>query len=163
MWVWFERSTDWGRFLHCHWYMWLNQRGHISALNADSLKLMDKFTYFGSSVSSTENDSNSRLAKVWAAIDRLSVMWKSDQSDKIKHNFFQAAVVSILLYGCTIWTLTKRIEKKLNENFTRMLRAILNKSWKQHPTKQQLCGHLPVIWKTIQMRRTRHGGHFMRS
>ena len=32
-------------------------------------------------------------------------------------------VVSILLYGCTTWTLTKRLEKKLNGNYTRMLRA----------------------------------------
>ena len=36
-----------------------------------------------------------------------------DLSDKIKHNFFQIAVASILLYGCTTWTLTKRIEKNL--------------------------------------------------
>ena len=45
------------------------------------------------------------------------------------------AVVSILLYGCTTWALTKRVEKKLDGNYTRMLRAILNKSWWQHPTK----------------------------
>ena len=31
----------------------------------------------------------------------------------MKHSFLQAAVVSILLYGCTTWTLTKRLEKKL--------------------------------------------------
>ena len=43
--------------------------------------------------------------------------------------------MSILLYGCTIWTVTKRMEKKLDGNYTRMLRAILNKSWRQHPTK----------------------------
>ena len=42
--------------------------------------------------------------------------------------FFQAAVVSILLYGCTTWTLTKRLQKKLDSNYTRMLRAILNRS-----------------------------------
>ena len=53
-------------------------------------------------------------------------------SDKMKRSFFQAAVVSILLYGCTTWTLTKRLEKKLDGNYTRMLRAILNKSWRQH-------------------------------
>ena len=40
-----------------------------------------------------------------------------------------------------------------------MLRAILNKSWRQHPTKQQLYGHLPPITKTIQIRRTRHAEH----
>ena len=71
--------------------------------------------------------------------------------------------MSIVLYGCTTWTLTKRTEKKLDGNYTRMLRAILNKSWRQHPTKQQLYGHLPPITKTIKVRRTIHAGHYWRS
>ena len=79
------------------------------------------------------------------------------------HWSFQAAVVSILLYGCTTWTLTKRVEKKLDGNYTRILRAILNKSSRQHPTRHQLYGHLPPITKSIQVRRTRHAGHCWRS
>ena len=109
-------------------YMCFNQTGDISTLNGSSLKLVDKFTYLGSSVSSTETDINTQLAKAWVAIDRLLVIWKSDLTNKMKRSFFQAAVVSILLYGCTTWTLTKRMEKKLDGNYTRMLRAILNKS-----------------------------------
>ena len=88
---------------------------------------------------------------------------KSDLTDKMKRSFFQAAVTSILLYGCTTWTLTKRLEKKLDGNYTRMLRAIRNKSWQQHPTRHQLYGHRPPITKTIQVRRTRHAGHCWRS
>ena len=84
-------------------------------------------------------------------------------SGLMKRSFFQAAVVSILLYGCTTWTLTKQLEKKLDGNYTRMLRAVLNKSWRQHPTRHQLYGHLPPITKTIQVRRTRHVGHCWRS
>ena len=122
-----------------------------------------KFTYLGSSVSSTGKDIDTRLTKAWTAIDRLSIIWESDLSDKMKRSFFQAAVVSILLYGCTTWTLTKRLEKKLDGNYTRMLRAILNKSRRQHTTRHQLYGHLPPIRKTIQVRRTRHAGHCWRS
>ena len=81
----------------------------------------------------------------------------------MKRSFFQAAVGSILLYGCTTWTLTKRLEKKLDGNYTRMLRAILDKSWQQHPTRHQLYGHRPPITKTTQARRTRHAGHYWRS
>ena len=84
-------------------------------------------------------------------------------TDKMKRSFFQAAIVSILLYGCTTWTLTKRLEKNLVGNYTRKLRAILNKSWRQHPTRHQQCGHLPPITKTIQVRWTRHAGHCWRS
>ena len=120
-------------------------------------------TYLGSSGESTEKDIETRLTKAWTAINRLSIIWKSDLTDKMKRSFFQAAVTSILLYGCTTWTLTKRLEKKLDGNYTRMLRAILNKSWQQHPTRHQLYGHLPPITKTIQVRRTRHAGHCWRS
>ena len=144
-------------------YMCYNQIGDISILDGSSLKLVDKFTYLGSSVSSTEKDIDTRLTKAWTDIDRLSIILKSDLTDKMKRNFFQAAVVSILLYGCTTWTLTKRLKKKLDGNYTRMLRAILNKSWRQHPTRHQLYGHLPPVTKTIQVRRTRHAGHFWRS
>ena len=63
----------------------------------------------------------------------------------------------------TTWTLTKRLEKKLDGNYTRMLRAILNKSWQQHPTRRQLYGHQPPITKAIQARWTRHVGHCWRS
>ena len=116
------------------------QKSDISTQDGTSLKLVDKFTYQGSSVSSTEKDIDTRLKKAWTAIDRLSIIWKSNLTDKMKRSFFQAAVVSVLLYGCTTWTLTKRLEKKLNGNYTRMLRAILNKSWPQHPTRRQLYG-----------------------
>ena len=37
-----------------------------------------------------------------------------------------------------------------------MLRAVLNKSWKQYPTKQQLYDPLPSILHAIQVRRERH-------
>ena len=62
--------------------------------------------------------------------------------------YFNIIFVSILVYG----------------NYTRMLRAVLNTSWRQHSTRHQLYGHLPPpITKTIQVRRTRHAGHCWRS
>ena len=103
--------------------------------------MYNKFTYLGSSVSSTETDIDTLLAKAWTAINSLLVRWKSDLTDKMKR---------------------KRMEKKLDGNYTRMLRAILNKSWRQHPTKQLLYGHLPPITKTIQVRRTWHAGYCRR-
>ena len=141
-------------------YICFNQRGDIFTLNSSSLKLVDKFTYLGSNVSSTESDINTQLAKAWTTIDRLLVIWKSHLTDKIKCSFFQAVVILILLYGCTTWTLTKHMEKTLDSNYTRILQSILNKSWSQHPTKQQLYGHLPPITK---VRQTRHAGHCQES
>ena len=88
---------------------------------------------------------------------------KSDLSNKIKLDFFQAEFVSVLLYECTTWTLTKSKKKKLDGKCIRILRAVLNKSWKQHPTKQQLYGYLPPISQTIQVKWTRQIGHGWRS
>ena len=158
-------AADIGLHVNAHKteYMCYNQTGDISTLDGTPLKLVDKFTFLGSSVSSTKKVIYTRLTKAWTAINKLSIIWKSDLTDKMKRRFFQAAVVSILLYGCTFWTLTKRQEKKLDGNYSRMLRAIFNKSWRQHPTRHQLYGHLPPITKSIQVRRNRHAGHCWRS
>ena len=55
-------------------YTYFNQSGNM-------------FTYLGSNVSSTENDINMWLTKAWTAIDKLSVIWKSDLTNKIKRSF----------------------------------------------------------------------------
>ena len=79
--------------------------------------------------------------------------------EDLLHENLKVKLKLILLYGCTTWTLTKRLEKKVDGNYSRMLQAILNKSWRQHPTRHQLYAHLPPITKTIQSRRNRHAGH----
>ena len=55
-------------------YMCYNQTGDIYSLDGTSLKLVDKFIYLGSSVSSTKKDIDTRLTKAWTAIDRLSII-----------------------------------------------------------------------------------------
>ena len=69
-------------------YMCYNQTGDISTLYGTSLKLVDKFIYLGSSVSSTEKDIYTWLTKAWIAIDRLSIIWKSDLTDKIYRDYY---------------------------------------------------------------------------
>ena len=75
-------------YAHKNEYMCFNQTGDISTLNGSSLKLVDKFTYHESSISSTETDINTLLAKAWTDIDRLSVIWNLDLTDKMKRTFF---------------------------------------------------------------------------
>ena len=55
-------------------YMCFNQEGTIPTLNGSPLKLVDKFMYLGSSVSSTKSDVNMYLVKVWTAINRLLII-----------------------------------------------------------------------------------------
>ena len=79
--------------------MCFNERVDISRLNCGSLKLVDKFTYLRSSVSSTKMTS-----KAWSTINRLSLIWESDQSNKIKCNFSKQWSCSYYyidaLHGC---------------------------------------------------------------
>ena len=71
--------------------------------------------------------------------------------------------MSILLYGCTTQTLTKRMGKKawrqLHKNATSNIEQVVEAALE----KQQLYGHLPTIRKTIKVRWTRHAGHCWRS
>ena len=99
------------------------------------------FTYLGSSVSFTENDSNMLLVKTLTAINKLSIIWKSDLSDKIKRDFFQAAVVSIPLYRLYHINADKayreKVRRELHKNATsyieQILEAISHKTATVHP------------------------------
>ena len=100
-------------------------------------------------------------AKQRTAIDRLSIIWKSNQFDKIKHIFFpsNSCVDSTLWmhHMDTDWAYREKARWQLHKNDT------MNKSWKQHLTKQQLYSHLPPTEKNIQIRWMRHVGHCWRN
>ena len=65
-------------------FMCFNQDGTISL----NVKLVDKFTYLSSNISSTERDVNICIGKAWTTIERLSIKWKFDQFDKLKRELF---------------------------------------------------------------------------
>ena len=68
-------------------YMCFNQTGDITTLDGIPLKLVDIFTYLGSSVSSTEKDIDTRLKKAWTAIDRLSIKWNAVSSNQQSYQY----------------------------------------------------------------------------
>ena len=104
-----------------------------------------------------------KKAAVWKPAPHLAKHSRRHNKQIINDKFFQAVVISVLLYGCTTWILVRRLENKLDDSCTRMLRAVLKKSWKQHSTRKQLYGHLPPISQTIRVRLTTHTGHCWRS
>ena len=142
-------------------FMCFNQTGGISNLNGRSLKLVDKFTYLRNSVSSTENYINSWLAKAWTAIDRLSVIWKLDLSEKNKAQFFPSNVnIAAWMYhtdadkayGEKAWW---QLHKNAASCIEQVLGAVSHKAESvQTPT---------TISKNIQIRLTRYAAHCWRS
>ena len=124
-------------------YMCFNQGGCISTLNGGSLKVEDKFTYLGSCVSSTKNNVNMRLAKAWTAIDRLSIIWKSDLSDKIKRNFCHAAVVSIGIHHMDAdKTYREKARRELHKNATSYTEQILEATPHEKTAARPFTSHL---------------------
>ena len=89
-------------------------------------------------------------------------IWKSQLSRTIKLLLFLATVVSILLYGSETWSLTVAEEKRLDGTYTRMLRKVLNISWKDKITNRELYGEAEKLSSIIQRRRLQLAGHVYR-
>ena len=53
----------------------------------------------------------------------------------MKRKFFLAEPVLVLLHGSTAWTLTRCLEKNVDENYTWMIRAVLKKALETAPDK----------------------------
>ena len=124
---------------------------------------MKDFKYLGSYIASTEKDIEIRIGKAWGAVNQLDSIWKSNLPDTLKRNFFRATVESVLVYGSTAWTLTTALESKIDGAYTRMLRAALNVSWKEHMTNTELYGKISPISQTIRTQRMRFAGHVWRN
>ena len=117
------------------------------------------FKYLGSWVCSKERDINVRKALAWRSLNKLKLIWKSQLSRDIKLRLFRATTETILLYGCTSWSLTKQEEKAIDGTYTRMLRMVQNVHWSQHMTNRELYGSLSKVSDTIRARRLSLAGH----
>ena len=112
---------------------------------------INQFIYLGSNILSTKSDINIHVGKAWIAIDWLMMKWKSDHSDKIKWEFFQAMLILFLHHSDINETLGQELQNAVACSFEQILDAA--------PCKQ-LYDYLPPISQTIQ---TRHGGYCWRS
>ena len=134
----------------------------IIAKDGRVLKVVDNFKYLGAWTESTEKDFNVRKALAWNACHKLRKIWSSQLSRILKVRLFVATVESLLMYGAETWTLTKSLQKQLDGMYTRMLRMVLNVSWKDHLTNKELYGNLPKVSMKVQQRRMRLAGHCVR-
>ena len=75
---------------------------------------------------------------------------------------FKVTVESVLLYGCQTWTIDKTLEKRIDGCFTRLLRMVLNISWKEKRTNEELYLDLPKLSEIVRERRLRLAGHCVR-
>ena len=99
----------------------------------------------------------------WSACNDLKKIWKSHLSRNIKLHIFKTIIEPILLYGSETWTLSKKMEARLDGTYTRLLMRVQNLSWKSHPSKKEIYGDLPSISSLLKARRVQFAGHCFRA
>ena len=125
--------------------------------------MVSDYVYLGSYISSSEKDFLTRKGMAWAACNALHKIWASNLSRAFKLKIFKAAIEPILLYGSETWTLSTKLEKRLDGTFTRLLMRAQNLSWKRHPTKREIYGSIPPVSAIVKARRVQFAGHCLRA
>ena len=134
----------------------------IKTKDGSILEVVDEFTYLGSLVSSSFSDIKRRIALAWTACNKLHKIWHSTLSREFKVRLFTSTVESILLYGCEAWTLTTKLQKKLDGCYTRLLRSALGFSWKDKIKNDILYDNLPKVTDKVRAHRLKLAGHVRR-
>jgi hypothetical protein len=111
-------------------------------IDGQPIAIVNEFKYLGSYMGSTEKDVCFRIGMAWAAFNKLRTILTSRSGKptvKLKLRLFNAACLSILLYGCESWALTPQLEKKLDVYARTCYRIILNiKQSEAHLTNKEL-------------------------
>ena len=90
-------------------------------------------------------------------------VWKSNISRSLKIRLFRVTVESVLLYGSETWCMTQWMKKRLDGAYTRLLRKVLNISWRLQVPNTELCGRLPRPSTLVTKRRLQLPGHCFRA
>ena len=135
----------------------------MKTLANNILKYVDDYKYLGSHIINSEKDFNTRKGMAWAACNKMDKIWKSNLDRTIRIKIFRVTVEPILLYGSETWTLSAKQYQRLDGCYTRLLRRVLNLSWKKHPTLATLYGNLPPISLLVKRRRIQFAGHCARA
>ena len=113
-----------------------------------------------SSVSSTATEINTWLVKAWTANDRLSVIWKSDLTDKIKRSFFSKQRSCRYCYRDALHGRQLNVWRK---SLSAITQEICEQYWTSPGSNKPQNSSCTAIIKTIKVRQTRHAGHCWRS
>ena len=133
------------------------------------LEVVHQFTYLGSTISdnlSLDVEINKRIGKAATTLGRLTLrVWENSKlTNSTKMSFYNACVISTLLYASESWTTYAKQEHKLNSFHLRSLRRILGISWKDKVTNADVLARagLPTMYTLLRQRRLRWLGHVRR-
>ena len=131
----------------------------ITTLNNTPLNKVEDYKYLGSSISASLKDFSIRKGMAWSACNDMNKIWSSKLPCNHKVEIFGATIEHILLYGSETWTMSKKLEDRLDGTYTRLLMRVKNLSWKRHPSHAQIYGSLPRASSIVRSRRAQFAGH----
>jgi hypothetical protein len=100
--------------------------GKQLTLNDESIARVENFKYLGANMISSAYDLTSRKGLARSAFWSLKDIWRAEHIQlHLKIGIYKTAVLSILLYGCETWTMTKQMDIEINGFHTNCLRIIL--------------------------------------
>ena len=103
-----------------------NNKNPVKTLNGTSLKQVEDYKYLGSYMSSSDKDFNTRKGMAWSACNDMHKIWSSRLTNDFKIKLFMATVEPMLLYGSETWTLSRKLERRLDGTYTRLLMRAQN-------------------------------------
>ena len=131
----------------------------------DSINHVSDFRYLGSMVASGSSDLKRRKSLAWCAFWKLEQLWKSPHiSIATKVKLFNTTCVTILLYGCESWVISKDMENKINAFATSCYRVMLNIKRIDHvlnTTVYSMTNTVPLI-HLVRQRQLKFLGHILR-
>ena len=146
--------------------LYVNLEKQSIEVGEETIEAVDDFKYLGSYIVTTERDLSCRRAIAWNSFWRLSKVWKSDSITlSLKRKLFNSLILSILLYGCETWTLTRRLENLINSFATSCFRILLNIRRIDRITNQEVLrrmNHHPLA-QIVKKRQLRTLGHWIRA
>ena len=99
----------------------------------------------------------------WNACNKLNKIWRSNLGKTTKIQLFRSLIEPILLYRSETQTLNTRQTRKLDGNYTNMLRRVQNIHWSEHRTLREIYSGIPSISNTLKRRRLCFAGHCYRA
>ena len=129
-------------------------------ITVNGQKVVDKFTYLGSTLSRAvhiDDEVTARIAKASVALGRLRAnVWERNGIKlDTKLNVYKALVLPTLLYVCETWTY-RRHAKRLNHFHLSCLRELLKSSGKTRFQTRRSLQSMHTVLKLVQLRWTGH-------
>ena len=138
-------------------------------VKGQKLGTVTSFKYLGAVVSDdgSKPEVLSRIAQATAALTKLKPFWRDNNislGSKVK--LMRSLVISIFLYACESWTLTAELEKRTQVSEIRCYRRLLNISYKDHVTNEEVrrkiqaaIGEYDELLTLVKKRKLRWFGH----